>query len=345
MRCLVLTLALLLASFNVGLTRPAVQTQTIPLSEVSGAVNIGDDRVLLVADEGYDVRLVSKAEATFKAGDATSFKNNMKPLSSATDGKKDIIDDLEDVAWDKDRQAVFAITSHSRSKSQDQSPDPKAEKPGRHKLARFVFKTGSLEPSHQEIDVLEEALKKFPFVAASMKKPHQEGGNTGMFNIEGLAFNQETGQLLIGLRSPTQEGVSNAGAVVLVLTNPHDLFDTHAAPQFDAKPRLLDLGGSGIRGMTYDARRKGYWIVAGRSADPDNPPATQVLSSLWFWSPSCSDLPPQKVTMNALGLENLESVCLLDRDGRQGLLLISDDGKGHDSRYVWIPMPQLSVAI
>lgn len=344
MRSLALTLALLLVSCTVGLTRPSVQTQTIPLSEVSGAVHIGDDRVLLVADEGYDVRLVSKAEATFKAGDATSFKNNMKLLSSATDGKKDIIDDLEDVAWDKDRQAAFVITSHSRSKKQDQTPDPKADKPERHKLARFIFKAGSLEPDHQEIDVLEEALKKFPFVSEAMKKPHQEGGNTGMFNIEGLAFNQETGQLLIGLRSPTQDGASKAGAVVLVLKNPHELFDKSAAPQFDPKPTLLDLGGLGIRGMTYDAQRKGYWIVAGRSADPDDPPANQLLSVLWFWSSSCSDMPPQKVMMNVLGLENLEDVCLLDRDARQGLLLISDDGKGNGSRYVWIPMPQLSVA-
>jgi hypothetical protein len=327
-------------TLNVCRIQPSMETQTIPLSEVSGAVNIGNDRVMIIADEGYQVKVVSNAEATFKAGDPGSFNSNMTPPASGTNGGKEILDDIEDVAWDATRQAAFVITSHSRSKKQDNVPDPKANKPQRHKLARLILKVGNVEPPHQETDVLEEALKKFSFVGEAMKRPHQEGGNAGTFNIEGLAFDQMTGALLIGLRSPTQDHDGKPCAVVLTLKNPHDLFDKPSAlPKFDPQPKYLDLGGLGIRGMSYDPQKKGCWIVAGRSADLDTPP-DQVLASLWFWDLTQPGKQPQKVKADLLGLENLESVCLLDRNGKHGLLLISDDGGDNGSRYLWIPIPK-----
>jgi hypothetical protein len=191
-------------------------------------------------------------------------------------------------------------------------------------------------------DVLEEALKKFPFVSEAMKKPHEAGGNAGAFNIEGLAFNQNSGDLLIGLRSPTQDCQGKPCAVVLMLKNPHDLFDKPAASaKFEPQVKYLDLGGLGIRGMSYDATRKGCWIVAGRSADPDTP-SDHVLSSLWFWDLSRPGKQPQELKADLLGLENLESVCLLDRDGKAGLLLVSDDGENKGSRYLWVPLSKLN---
>ena len=53
-----------------------------------------------------------------------------------------------------------------------------------------------------------------------MKQPHQNGGNTGTFSIEGLAFDEQSGALLIGLRSPTQVCKGSSCAVVLTLKNP-----------------------------------------------------------------------------------------------------------------------------
>ncbi len=341
MRRIALMVALLLTSFVVCLTQPQTATQTIPLSEVSGAVNIGNDRVILIADEGYQVQLVANAAATFKAGDPKSFVDNMKPPSPGMDGSKAIMDDIEDAAWDGKRQAAFVITSHSRSKKQDDVADPKADKPQRHKLARIFLKAGNID-SPREIDVLEEALKKFPFISEAMKKPHQNGGNTGTFNIEGLAFDEKSGSLLIGLRSPTQKCNGKSCAVVLTLKNPHELFDKpSASPKFDPQPKYLDLGGLAIRGMTYDAKKKGCWIVAGRSDDPDTP-TDKVLSSIWFWDLNKPGKPPQKAKTDLLMLEvfNLEGICLLNRDGKPGLLLISDDGgDNNQSRYLWTPIP------
>ena len=344
MRRITLTLALLLTSFVVCLTQPQTATQTNPLSEVSGAVNIGKDRVLLIADEGYQVQVVAHAAATFKAGNPKSFVDNMKPPSPRMDGGKTIVDDIEDAAWDAKRQAAFVVTSHSRSKKQDDAANPKADKPQRHKLARIFPNTGNTDSS-REIDVLDEAFKKFPFLSAAMKKPHQAGGNNGTFNIEGLAFDKKSGSLLIGLRSPTQACQGKSCEVVLTLKNPQELFEnTSALPKFDPQPRFLDLGGLGIRGMTYDSEKKGCWIIAGRSDDPDTP-TDEVLSALWFWNPAMPDQPPQKAKTDSLKLDgyNLECICLLQQDGKSGLLLISDDGgENNQSRYLWTPLPEIS---
>jgi hypothetical protein len=91
--------------------------------------------------------------------------------------------------------------------------------------------------------------------------------------------------------------------------------------------------------MTWDAERKGVWIVAGRSADPDIP-VDHVSSSVWFWEPDNAGRTPRK-TLDLKGFESLEGVSLLDRSGKPGLLLISDDGgKSKESRYLWMPIPK-----
>lgn len=331
-------LILLLAFSGAGFAQQPAPIPTLPLAEVSGAVSIGNDRVLVVADEKYDVRLVSSAQAAFK--DA-AFEVNMKPLSPEMAGGKEskkIMDDIEDVAWDPARGVAFVITSHSKNKDED----PKTKTPGRHKLARLELKDGALV-AHQELDALGAALQEIPFVAKAMMQGHQLGGEQGMFNIEGLAFDPAKARLLIGLRSPTLKNPANkSSAVVLVLENPHALFGS--APQaavFSSKPMLLDLGGLGIRGMTYDPNRKGVWIVAGRSADPDEEPADSVLSSVWFWDFNDATRPPRKAPLDLRALKSLEGIALLDRGGQQGLLLISDDGKGAGSRYLWVPVPKL----
>jgi hypothetical protein len=317
---------------------------SFPLPEVSGAVNVGGDRVLLIADEGYQVLNVSEASAAFATA---NFKGRVTPLPAKMNGgkkSKDVMDDIEDIAWDPAHSAAFAISSHSRSKNQDGAADPQVEKPGRHKLARLVLKDGEFQ-SAQEIATLEAAFRNLPFVAAAMKKGHEVGGHQGTFNIEGLAFDptQGEGRLLIGLRSPTFPAPGKAGtsaAVVLSLQNPHALFDSpQKPPALAQQPILLNLEGSGIRGMTWDADRHGVWIVAGRSADPD-PSTDHVPSTVWFWDPN-ANRPPRKMTLDLQKLESLESICVLDRNGQHGLLLISDDSKkSPESRYLWVPAPE-----
>jgi hypothetical protein len=334
-----IVLALFLAHLRICSGQPPAATpQSVPLSEVSGAVNIGDDRLLLIADEGYQVRLVSNARAAFETG---IFKDRMKPLSPTTNGgkeSKELMDDIEDIAWDPARGAAFAITSHSRSKKQDNVDDPRGQKPQRHKLARLMLKDDGTVDA-KEVGVLEDALRGIPLVSEAMKRSHQVGGEQGTFNIEGLAFEPLRGRLLIGLRSPTRLDHGKQAAVVLTLRNPHALFDSKDKAVVDSEPILLDLEGSGIRGLTWDAERQGIWIVAGRSADPDQP-TDHILSSVWFWDPNHAGR-LRKAPLDLRQMENLESVCVLDRNGKHGLLLISDDGgDSKESRYLWVPSPE-----
>jgi hypothetical protein len=344
MRRITLALALLLAISTVCPTETPVKIQTIPAPETSGAVNIGGDRVMLIADEGYDVKIVSDAAATFQNGDPKDFASNMKPaiadVTVGTEASKKIIDDLEDAAWDNKEQVAFVISSHSLNKNKKGFKD----KPGRYKLARLVFKGGKVDVS-REVDVLRGALEKtFSFVGAAMKLGTEIGGIDGNFNIEGLAFDPITSSLLIGLRSPTPMLNGKPCAVVFRLKNPHELFnDKPAPPEFDSQLIPLDLGGLGIRGMTYDDERKGFWIIAGRSDDPpkgSNP--TPVPSSLWFWDSTKPGELPRKAQTDSFGPLNLEGVCLLTIGGKRGLLLTSDDGdetQDKISRYLWIPVP------
>jgi hypothetical protein len=342
MQPLFLSLAVLLAADVVcGQVPVTTPTQTIPVPEASGAVNIGQDRVIVIADEGYDVRIVTKAAATFKSGDPKVFAANMQPAApplTLRDSKK-ILNDIEDVAWDEKTQSIFVITSHSLNTSNE-------EKPARYRLARLSFINGILAVENAiDVDFLKEAFKQqFPFIADAMKRPHPDGGASGTFNIEGLAFDPNSGSLLIGLRSPTQMKGDKPCAVVIMLKNPHEVFlKDHSPPAFEPKLRLLDLGGLGIRGMTYDPGRKGFWIVAGRSDDPAiSTHPSPVPSSVWFWDPRKASDSPQMVPIDLPGFVNLEGVCLLTMDGRPGLLLFSDDGdeKNSDvSRYVWLASP------
>jgi hypothetical protein len=340
---LVLTLAILFVVNNIFPTKTPPHVRSIPRSEVSGVVNIGGDRMILVADEGYDVQIVSNAAATFKAGDKATFAGNTKPAIPAavnpkSDASKAIMDDLEDVAWDNQAQAAFIVASHSLTKNSK-------DKPARHKLARLQFKSEKIESV--EVEVLRAALEqKFSFFAEAMKKKPDDGGEAGGFNIEALAFNPRdgAGSLLLGLRSPTSTVNSKPCAIVLTLKNPNALFDAKAAPEFDDQFNCLELGGLGIRGMTYDDERSGFWILAGRSGDPNTEPASgAVVSSLWFWNATKSCQQPRKVEADLAGLVNVEGVSLLKVDAQEGLLLISDDSDASpDSRYLWLPKPAVT---
>jgi hypothetical protein len=46
----------------------------------------------------------------------------------------------------------------------------------------------------------------------------------------------------------------------------------------------FDLHGMGIRGMCYDEKEHGYWIIAGIASDPDEPDNHLPNDwALWFW--------------------------------------------------------------
>jgi hypothetical protein len=160
------------------------------------------------------------------------------------------------------------------------------------------------------------------------------------FNIEGLAWAPKA-DLLLGLRSPL---IDNK-AIVLRLPNAATWITKPSTPMKLSVEQELDLGGRGIRGMCYDEKQKGYWLIAGMAADPEDGTSTKPNDwSLYFWDGKSTikkvwDRAQDPVTK---ALDAPEAICLVPRGDGRALLLISDDGHEHpSSSYVIIPEEQL----
>jgi hypothetical protein len=101
-------------------------------------------------------------------------------------------------------------------------------------------------------------------------------------NIEGLAWAPTTArpnQLLIGFRNPQQGGA----AIVVSLLNAAEVL-TGATAQF-GEATLLDLGGLGIRAMSWSPLHAAVLLIAGPRTDAAGP------FRLFKWSGADADLP------------------------------------------------------
>jgi hypothetical protein len=155
--------------------------------------------------------------------------------------------------------------------------------------------------------------------AAEMQDAKVDGG----FNIEALEISPDQQRLLIGFRSPLQGN----RAIIASVENPAAIFDLDAPPLVSATLSTLDLGGNGIRGMSYIAALGGYLIIGGpASREP-------VHFNLWFWSGQ-PDASARRVTVPGLhGFERAEGVSPALIDGKQQIIIVSDDGSRNDRRY------------
>jgi Protein of unknown function (DUF3616) len=329
----------------------------ISLPEISGVVSVGN-RLLVAADdpeakdkpfhmiallENAIERLESKQEITVSPAEQIYEKLLKKIPGQGSDAQT--IKDLEDVAASPQGD-IFLITSHSRNKKN------KAQRE-RQRLVRLRVNklTGQIESA--ALNTGKGLLEKLPMELATspQRRPgnkNSEGKYDPGFNIEGLAW-ALPGDLLIGLRSPTRR----AEAIVLRLNNVNNLFDKPTDPVVLTMEAQLDLSGLGIRGMCYDEERKGYWIIAGLSPDPDE--ADRPLNnewSIWFWNGKAKqaerDLTKkwQKADLPAgIIVNNPEAVGLIKKKNENAahyLLLISDDGAKKPSSFVLIPLAKLA---
>ncbi len=328
----------------------------ILLPEISGVVPVGS-RLLVAADdpEAKDKpfhmialledaidRLESKKDISVFPAEQIYEKLLKKIPGQAPDAET--IKDLEDVAASPQGD-IFLITSHSRNKKSKSQIE-------RQRLVRLRVNklTGKIENVAFNTD--KGLLEKLPVELAksTQRRPGEknaEGKYDPGFNIEGLAWAPE-GNLLIGLRSPTL----GAEAVILRLNNVNNYFDKPTEPVVFTMEAKLDLGGLGIRGMSYDVERKGYWIIAGLSPDPDEAdPSLKNEWSIWFWNGKTIQTESklkkkwQKADLPAgIILNNPEAVSLIKKKNESAahyLLLISDDGAKKPSSFVLIPLAKL----
>ncbi len=290
--------------------------------EPSAIQQLPDGRFLVVEDEKKrPFSLVTLAPD----GSVSSTALNTGELQAGDDFLK--LDDLEGVALDRSG-FIYALTSHSRDSEGD-------EKKSRDKLVRFRIE-GERAVSPMVVKGLKPALTAAHPVLARAAEV-RDVKNRGGLNIEALEISADQRALLIGFRSPLLDG----RAIVARVENPATMFDAGEPPRVSAALETLDLGGHGIRGMSHVPALGGYLLTSGPVA------REQVQFQLWFWS-GRSNEPARRVSVPGLpGFEHAEGVTPAVIDGRQRIMIVSDDGsrdEGRYARYLLLDPEQLQIA-
>lgn len=290
--------------------------------EPSAIVQLPDGRFLVVEDEKqHPLHLL-----TF-APDGRIDSKELTATLMQTFSEFWELDDLEGLALDN-TGFVYAVTSHSRVEDGD-------TKAAREKLVRFRVE-GQKVVQPRVANGLKRALKDtHPVLAAAAKV--RDVKDAGGLNIEAIEFSADQNRLLVGFRSPLREG----RALIASIENPHAVFDADEAPRVAAHLEELDLGGHGIRGMSYVPSLDGFLVIGGPVSGAD----TQF--DLWHWSGK-RGAPAHRVTVPGLqGMEHAEGICPAVIGGVERIIVVSDDGNrkaGRPARYLLLEPGQLRIA-
>lgn len=292
------------------------------IHEPSAVQQLPDGRFLVVEDEKqHPFSLVTISPD----GSISSMPLNRTALAGDDPFWK--LDDLEGITLDQSGH-IYALTSHSRDSDGD-------EKKSRDKLVRF-----RIEGDRVVAPIVNRGLKAalvaaHPLLAAAAEildvKTH------GGLNIEALEISPDQQHLLVGFRSP----LLDTRAIIARIVNPAAIFDAGETPRISPILDTLDLGGNGIRGMSYLPALNGYLLISGPVAHE------QVQFQLWFWSGHREE-PARHVSVSGLqGFEHAEGISPAIIDGRQKIIMVSDDGnreEGRFARFLLLDPDQLQIA-
>jgi hypothetical protein len=127
----------------------------------------------------------------------------------------------------------------------------------------------------------------------------------------------------IGFRSPLRDG----RALIASVENATAVFESKEAPRISPWLEELDLGGRGIRGLSYVSAIGAYLVIGGpASREPAN-------FDLWRWSGE-PGAPARRVTVPGLrGMEKAEGVSPAFVGGIERIIIVSDDGNRDAKRF------------
>ncbi|MFZ4985921.1 MAG: DUF3616 domain-containing protein [Blastocatellia bacterium] len=185
-----------------------------------------------------------------------------------------------------------------------------------HQLVRFDF-----DPINREIrrpvesigNLRDLLLRSIPELSTTGAAP----GSLGGLNAEGLAWDPNNEQLLIGLRSP----LIGDQAVLIPVRMP-DLRGSFSLENIRfTEPRMiiLPLNGQGIRDITFDPQIRNFLILSG---PPENRPADNF--NLWEWNGRYDGRPRRLLTLD--GQHRPEGLTSLTVDGQSYLFITGDGG-------------------
>lgn len=291
------------------------------LYEPSAIVQLADGRFLVVEDEEahpfslFTLGPAGRVEATL-----------LTPGWFESDDSFWKLDDLEGQALDRAGR-VYAVTSQSLRGDGER-------KTAREKFVRFrVAGDRLVDPA--VVKGLKPALVAVHSELAEAAR-RTDVKESGGLNVEAIEFNADNTRLLVGFRSPLRDG----RALIASIENPAAVFDHDEAPQIAPTLETLDLGGNGIRGLSYVPSLGGFLVIAGPVSKAPKPFA------LWFWSGQ-SGAPARRVGIPGLsGLAHAEGVCPALIDGRPQVMIVSDDGdraQGRCAQYLLVDVGDLDI--
>jgi hypothetical protein len=287
--------------------------------EPSAVQQLPDGKLLIAEDEPNHAFSIISIDKTGR------FVEDEALDTRVITGFKRRLSDLEALARD-DEGFIYAMTSHSRTRKGNRSPD-------REHLMRFKIQDGNvlgltsydnltqvLETDHKLHDLIRERTK----AEVSFDE----------INIEGMAFDPVKKRLVLGFRDPE----FNNMALVAFISNPKDVFERNAKPEFD-EVAVIDIDGGGIRSLNYDPVLKTY-VIANEVKDENG----QKFSQLWTWSGNSTD-EPQKISLpNLQHITNVEAVDSITVNGKPQMILMGDEGNASQkitAKYMLVDYSQL----
>lgn len=288
--------------------------------EPSAVQQLPDGRFLVVEDQKRNPFSVFTIDASGKVASSELTPSLLHIFSS--DWK---LSDLEGLALDQ-AGFLYAITSHSRD------GDGNEEK-SREKLIRFRV-DGDHVVDSKVVTGLKRALTQRHPVLAEAAAVHDVKAVGGL-NIEAMELAPDQRRLLIGFRGPLVRG----HAVVASLENVAEVFDSDAEPVIAPELEELDLGGRGIRGMSYVPSLGEFVVIGGPLSKADE------ACGLWLWK-GTAGAPARRVEVPGVqGFAHAEGVSPATIDGVERLVIVSDEGDreaGRNATYLLLD-PRLLV--
>ncbi len=276
--------------------------------EPSAIQQLPDGRFLVVEDEKRNPLSLVDIRADGSVDSTALTAGLLQMFSSFWE-----LDDLEGLTLDL-QGFVYGITSHSRAENGDQ-------KKSRERLVRFRVEGKRVVDSKVVVGLKRALTSRHAVLAAAAQVLNVKG--SGGLNIEALEMSPDQKRLLIGFRSPLRDG----RAIIASVENPTEIFESDEAPRISTVLDELDLGGHGIRGLSFVPALGAYLVIGG--------PASRKPASfgLWLWS-GVPGAPAQKMTVPGLdGFEKAEGVSPALVGGMEQIVIVSDDGDKDAGRF------------
>lgn len=275
------------------------------MCDASGAVAVGKTRFVIADDEDNILRMydLAKGGAALRRYDVSPDLGLSAPTKNGATRSKKSPEELDIEAATASEGLAYWLSSHGRNKS------------GKHKPERFHFFATTLPDESGDFHMVGEAFvdlvgylqndprfAQFKLGEAAQLPPKAPGG----LNIEGMTARTEGG-VWIGLRNPIYDGK----ALLFSLDNPESV--VKGEPPEIGDPVLLDLGGQGVRGLSFWQNR--FLVISGSSDGGGN-------SALYTWDPR-TQLTSRQLDFDA---QKFNPEAFFTPDERSEFLLISDEG-------------------